>query len=531
QGAIENIPVVMSGKYAGTVQMYRVGKENYLNATDLGKIYGGHAYWYPVSGRVLMRFYGESLKFIINSDKATVGSQEVRLSSPVMVRASQAFIPFDFFLSKPFTGLVDMDTYFDLATRHITVEKRANIGSLRHFFYSDHSRVVVGMGSLPSFIVSPKGDKRVDILFPHGMITKAEKMTVADGLIHSLGLVQEKDVVRLTISLEQKPVRIVKNELKNPRRLALDLFRPESAISTVAAISPANPEEASAEKETSSESAPSAVIPPIPGMVSSEEPAISVVPGSVPQENAPPVHQSLRRRIVIDPGHGGKDSGADGRYGLVEKEVNLWVAKELARFLKEEGKFEVLLTRISDKFVPLSDRSQMATEFNADLFISIHANAHRDRRENGFEIYYLSEKPSDPSAASVAQFENASLELEGKTVGGDQADVAARLLGSMARNEFINEGGILGGLIAKGIQKKVDISNRGIKKAGFYVLSGTYAPAILIELGFLTNTRDASRLSNERFRKKMVSGIYTGILAYADEKNWFANGESSPGDK
>ena len=128
-------------------------------------------------------------------------------------------------------------------------------------------------------------------------------------------------------------------------------------------------------------------------------PEVRIAPA--PAAATPPVVTMAgkpKRRIVIDAGHGGKDSGAVGRRGTYEKDINLAAALELAKLLRQEEAFDVLLTRTDDTFVPLGDRSRMANEFNADLFISLHCNASTNKRESGFEVYFLSEQASDPEA-------------------------------------------------------------------------------------------------------------------------------------
>ncbi|MHB0996707.1 MAG: N-acetylmuramoyl-L-alanine amidase family protein [Elusimicrobiales bacterium] len=222
------------------------------------------------------------------------------------------------------------------------------------------------------------------------------------------------------------------------------------------------------------------------------------------------------KKIVIDAGHGGKDPGGPRRFGLKEKELNLLAAKELYALLKKEKLFDTLLTRETDVFIPLTERSRIANDFKADIFISIHANACGNRKESGFEIYFMSEKASDPWAAEVADYENSVTGLE----DGGQADPAAMLLHSMARNEYMNDGSRLAGLVAAEMGKGAPFANRGVKQAAFYVLRGTYAPGILVEMGFMTNSSDQKKLNDKKVRAKIAKAIYRGIMKYAELKGW-----------
>jgi len=212
-----------------------------------------------------------------------------------------------------------------------------------------------------------------------------------------------------------------------------------------------------------------------------------------------------------------KSLGGRKLFGLKEKDLNLAVAKELYELLKGEELFDVMMTRSTDEFVPLSDRSVIANNFKADIFVSVHANANRDRREKGFEIYFMSEKASDPWAAEVADYENSVVGLED---GGGQGDPAAMLLHSMARNEYLNEGGRLAGLVTAEMEKRTPFANRGVKQAAFYVLRGTYAPGILVEMGFMTNSGDQKNMNDKKVRAKIANAIYKGIMKYAEMRQW-----------
>jgi N-acetylmuramoyl-L-alanine amidase len=222
------------------------------------------------------------------------------------------------------------------------------------------------------------------------------------------------------------------------------------------------------------------------------------------------------RRIVIDPGHGGKDPGAISRHGVEEKAINLQLAEELAAALKQEDGYEVLLTRMDDSFVPLDERAKFANGENADLFISMHCNASLSSKLKGFEVYFLSEKASDPHADAVAQLENAPLALEGKTATPPSHVLA--VLRSLVKNANINEASALGTLIDRQMGERLSEPSLGVKQAAFYVLRGAEMPAVLIEMGFLSNSKEERLLQKDAFRKKLVRGIAAGIAAYDQRK-------------
>jgi N-acetylmuramoyl-L-alanine amidase len=229
------------------------------------------------------------------------------------------------------------------------------------------------------------------------------------------------------------------------------------------------------------------------------------------------IDPKARKKVIIDAGHGGKDPGGRRISGMKEKDINLAVAKELQKLLEKEDLFEVLMVRTSDVFVPLAARSEFANRHKADVFISLHANATRRSTEHGFEIYFMSENASDPMAAEVADYENSVVDLEDES---SRPDAAAMLLHSLARNEYLNEGSQLAAFVTREFEKHTPFKNRGVKQAAFYVLRGTYAPGILVEMGFMTNPRDQKNLSSRSVQAKVARAIHLGLGKYAELKGW-----------
>lgn len=221
-------------------------------------------------------------------------------------------------------------------------------------------------------------------------------------------------------------------------------------------------------------------------------------------------------RIVIDPGHGGKDPGAVGPSGLLEKDVNLDVSKVLKMLLEKE--LEVIMTREDDSFVPLSERARIANEASADLFISIHCNAapRRKRNSGGVETYFLSVAKTDEARAVEAR-ENASLRFEFDEENGYNFDDVSLILWDLAQNEFLEESENLAESVQKGLAKSLPIEDRGINQAGFYVLNGVYMPSILIECAFISNKKEERLLKSKSFQKKLAEGIFKGITTFVRE--------------
>jgi len=217
------------------------------------------------------------------------------------------------------------------------------------------------------------------------------------------------------------------------------------------------------------------------------------------------------RRIVIDPGHGGKDPGcSSGGGGVKEKHIVLSIAKLLAKKIEKRIGCEVILTRSTDTFLPLERRTAIANMKKADLFISLHINAHKNRKIWGLETYFLN-MATDERAVMVAARENATSE---KNISDLQA-----ILNDLMLNTKIHESSRLAHEVNKGmislVRKRYKrAKSLGVKQAPFYVLIGAQMPAILVEAGFLTNPTERKRLVSKKYQDNVAEGICSGIRAY-----------------
>jgi N-acetylmuramoyl-L-alanine amidase len=218
------------------------------------------------------------------------------------------------------------------------------------------------------------------------------------------------------------------------------------------------------------------------------------------------------KRVVLDPGHGGKDPGCNLPGGVYEKDLVLDVAKVLAQKIRAKFGWEVFLTRDCDKFLPLERRTAIANMHKADLFISIHINAHKDSRVHGIETYFLN-MATDENAVMVAARENATSE---KNLSDLQT-----ILNELMMNTKIEESSRLAHSVHRGLvghigSKFKNVRNLGVKQAPFYVLIGAEMPAVLLELGFLTNGTEKKRLLDTSYRRNLADGISIGLKRYVD---------------
>lgn len=220
------------------------------------------------------------------------------------------------------------------------------------------------------------------------------------------------------------------------------------------------------------------------------------------------------RRIMVDAGHGGKDFGAVSKRGTVEKEITLDIALKLKNELQLLG-FEVLLTRASDMFIPLEERAQSPSSRNADIFVSVHANASPSKSLRGFEVYYLSDA-SDSLAMAVERAENAAARYDKNSSMADDKSVKT-IYWDMRQTENRRESGLMAKYIGDRVGEGTEISANRIRSANFHVLRRTDCPAVLIETGYITNAQDERRLKDPNYRYELAHAIALGILNYAKE--------------
>jgi N-acetylmuramoyl-L-alanine amidase len=247
---------------------------------------------------------------------------------------------------------------------------------------------------------------------------------------------------------------------------------------------------------------------------------------SAPQALAPVTAALGIGKIVLDPGHGGNDSGARAAQGIFEKEITLDIARALRGFLRSE-KYEVVMTRESDAFVSLRRRAQLANAERGDLFVSIHVNSVPSRDCHAVETYYLG-PADDPRAEQLAGKENRDSGyhladfrrlLEGVYVNVRQQE--SRKLAHVVQQELV---AVLG-------DSNPAIRDKGVRSAPFLVLVATESPGILAEVSCMSNEEEAGRLAEPAFRQRIARALFLGIHAYADARNRVARLGQAPGSQ
>lgn len=228
------------------------------------------------------------------------------------------------------------------------------------------------------------------------------------------------------------------------------------------------------------------------------------------------------KRLVVDAGHGGFDSGAVGPTNLQEKEVTLDIAMRLKKLVEEKTQMKAFLSRTGDYYLPLSARTVIANQYRADLFVSIHINASTKQTAGGTETFFCSEEASSKEAALLAERENAIGKDEEFFKRKDFVDIE-EILFQFERNLYWDDSAHFANFFQEDLKQKISLRNRGVNSANFYVLRRAKMPAILLELGFISNPEEEKQLRDPDFRQKLSEAILSSILHYQATGNQHAS--------
>src|SRR5262245_11973923 len=417
----------------------------------------------PASTRAQLRSGSKVVTLTRNWAQVLIDGKPVVLDAPVRVKAGVWLVP------QSFVGLV-VPTLVSSAspgptTRLAAAPAEVGLEDVRVRSYPSFTRIVVETSSAISHRIESSGPKeaRVRLL---GLGSGTHNQEIGDGLIAEVRLDRSGSDGILRVVYEGTAGTLRAITLADPPRIVLDVARP---------VDPSSRES---------------------------------------REQLAPL-----KTIVLDAGHGGHDSGATGPTGLMEKDLVLDVTRRVAKLVGAQLGLKVLLTRDSDNFVTLRDRTSYANRQHADLFVSIHANAHREAAADGVETYFLSSEATDSTARQVAAAENGVIQLEqpaGRGTG--QVDIVKAILWDLAQSEFQVESSRLAEVVHDSMTQTLRISNRGVKQAGFYVLGGAAMPAILLEIGFVTNPREERKLKDTKYRDEIARAIASGLAEY--KRNW-----------
>ncbi len=558
--AASQTPVEMLGKNKGEVQVINKDGVNYAEAVRLSKILKLQTSWFGRSGQLNLK--GPAGFFCVlraGEQNAAVNGESYKLEAPLLLEDGVLYAPISFFNSPKIRFYTGFQT--ELSGGKIIIEKLYDIELSEVKETASSAALIFKTKGEVNFNKDKRGKYFAEIFFPKAIIKREETLRPKSNFIDRVKIRQTEEGAALSVqlkgrghewevfregdyiafasgesapkspllaytvaadskALEAEEVQIADNisVLEKPSVLGEEASDSVSAENDAVELGDEFFEASAKPLQTQSKPAPAKNVP-----AKTVQPKKTVVNKLVTakeyEELKKPAPQTGKFRILIDPGHGGKDPGAVKKGSSKEKDLNLAVAKILYDLLKKEKGFEVKISRDSDVFITLGKRASMANDFKADVFVSIHANAAKRASANGFEVYFRSDKASDAEAAETAALENEALQYEGK--GGGTVSFADLLLKSLATNENINQSSKLAGHIRNSVTKKsgnlgIKVhQNSAIKQANFYVLRGVNSTAVLVEMGYLSNANDRKRLNTKSVRQKIAESIRDGIVSYA----------------
>lgn len=311
--------------------------------------------------------------------------------------------------------------------------------------------------------------------------TRLKKEPFSSQVVKSIGWAKNAETFLVTIQVRPSEFTYESFTLNEPPQLIIDIYPPGESNSL-----------------SQEESLLSTSQPPPPPLPSSPEESRNSLPSAI-------------KTIVIDPGHGGTESGARGKLGSLEKDITLDIALRLKEIISRNMAYRVILTREEDIDVPLDTRAAIANNNRADLFVSIHVNSSYRQNAHGSEVFFLSLNATDEEARRLAYLENNSSELDRKIADPENEEDIKMILWDMAQTAYLKQSSLLAERIQRELNTLLNTANRGIKQAPFKVLTGVACPAVLVEVAFISNEDEERKLLTEEFQTKVAEAIYRGI--------------------
>lgn len=509
QARVNLLPINVSlenGTRVEDTKLAIIDNEKFLNVNDLADFINAEIKWWPVSKKVALAFKGNKLEFFFNSSKLNLNEQKIKMKSLTKLIKGDLYIPLGFVLSSNFSRIIGRQVRWEKEAKILRFCEFPNILGVKIKKQEQSSLLILQTKQKLYYEVSKTDNKLIIEIFKGVLDSRALYQAQGDNLIIRTNLEQEKNKAVCYLEIPpnceyhvtsvQNPCQIMV-EVKGTGVIASTNTLPVETVPVITSVSTIT-------------------------VVSSRATVPQVLPVPAPEiKEAPSAESIVDRRakiktIVIDAGHGGKDPGAIGSYGTKEKDINLNIAFKLAELIHEKTDLKVILTRKEDVFIPLAQRTQIANDRKADLFVSIHCNSGLEKESKGFEIYFLSDRATDLEAEAVANIENSVIDLEDNSTVNDKLKA---ILWSLTLNEFVNDSSQLCSLIVNQVNgQNLELINRGVKQAGFFVLRGAKMPAVLVECAFLSNKREEKMLNKDRFCEKIAEAIFDGIMDYKQRK-------------
>ncbi|UCH83410.1 MAG: N-acetylmuramoyl-L-alanine amidase [Candidatus Latescibacterota bacterium] len=456
-------------------QLEKDSEELFLRANDVAKIFKATQFWNASTRKVILGIHKSRFTITVDTRVVVIDGDPIMLRSDIRYESGFVMIPMEFVLDlvPPYTLRA---LTWDPSARTLSVDKVGyNVAGLTFATTDDRSTATIELTEPLIHHVDSNTPGLVRLKIYGGRVDPAKFLVrEAHGLFDGVRAEQTDRDAYVYFDIKRYTSRVVVEQDETPPRIRVVLEKGD--------------------------------LPEIPEPDFAGKKQVEVVDRRAVE------HRRLRiRKIVIDPGHGGKDDGKIGVTGVLEKDVNLEVAKKTREALRRSVGVEVVLTREDDRLLSLTRRTEIANELEADLFISIHCNSWFSPETGGFEAYFLSPAKTEWDRA-VAMAENAADDyLRPASDAGSDIDF---ILWDIVQNEYINESSHLAELIQIAMNDRLGLRDRGVKQAGFTVLQGARMPAVLIETGFLSNPEEERLLADPEFQAKVADGIVEAVKKF-----------------
>ncbi|UCB51634.1 MAG: N-acetylmuramoyl-L-alanine amidase [Candidatus Zixiibacteriota bacterium] len=447
------------------VRTMRVDGREYVSVNDLASILNAEIYWHRMLRKVALEFGDHQVVFTWFSPYMLYDSEVYNLTYDTMLREGTLYVPlpgfqriWDYIHTPRSPDEREIVVRGEFSIVDVSIEEKVN-GILMEIFLTQPLE----------YEIFRDQNGNLNVNFYQGKLNPMHfGSKKAPGLLRWIKAYQFENSAQLSFRLTKPFVGFSHALKKDPYRIQISLARP-----------------------------------------SSSQDASDLVSDRIPADEDR-LLDDLIDVIVIDPGHGGPDSGAVGRSGLLEKEVTLDIAKRLQELLMKEEGFKVILTRETDVLVPLEERTQIANRSGADLFISIHTNSFKKRSVRGSQTFFLAAAKNDEARAAAA-LENSSVRFD--LTDDDSHNVADLefILMELVQSEYLKESSDLAAMIQKRLRRRLPIPSRGVSQAGFVVLNKAYMPAVLVETAFISNRKDEKLLKKGSFRQKTAEAVLQSV--------------------
>ena len=529
------VTITLPDRATTSVPIVSIAQKQYVDARALASLVSGKLQLDLAHGRASMRVGPHTLTFFLGAPQVQLDDRTVPLTFGPMIRGRRLFLPMEvvpIFIGERYgQDLVEWIPEKRVARIR---SRDATITQIRTGVHPAHTRIVLEtLGLLECSVQQEEGGKVLRVVVPGGVLAKSiQPLTLRSGIVRAVQPIQQAGGAEVRLHHDGGNGGVRTFTLKHPDRIVIDV------LAVPAETAP--PAVAGKEAEVPNS---------MPQSATSFRQAALVQPASDPAGAAQhaargsegPADRSSRREethsrpmataenggasdpgrtpgqltVVLDPGHGGHETGAVGPMGLMEKDIVLNLALRLRQLLTDRIGVRVIMTRTEDVFVPLQDRTAIANRAKADFFISLHMNGATKRGAVGFETYYFTREPSDSDARASAQRENLVIEPDG-TRGKDQDSLLRTILADMAVTRDMRESSELAEFVLTSLDKLLKVENRGVKSGPFYVLATAAMPAILVESAFITNPKEERKLQQEAYRQRVAEALYDGIAKYKD---------------